>query len=373
MDDHEDAFLAAVNTTLRTSVTAATERLRAIDPGLAPFAELCLSAATVGGKRLRPRFAYWAWRTVVRHDEQTARVVDVGAALELLHAAILVHDDIIDDSELRRGQPSVRTVLAGQHRTNGWAGSARGYGDHAALLIGDLMWGSAHDLFDAAVADLDPGRRRQAVDTFRVMRIEVVSGQLLELRAQAAGDLAMSAAEKILQYKTSGYTVERPMQIGLELSGAGPDTAAALAGFARAIGHAFQLRDDLADLFGNPVTSGKRGGDDIRAGKPTELLGTALRLASAAGRSALTDVVGRDDADDDEIEAVRAIFVDSGAVRAIIGRITALAVTAAAALRELPVGAGVDGSVVKSALTSLMTECTDLSFLPVSLVVEREP
>lgn len=364
MNDEQKVFLTSVDAALRAITGTVAGQVAAIDDGLQPFADLCLSAATAGGKRLRPRFAYWAWRCVAGDDAPLDRVVSLGAALELLHAAILVHDDIIDASELRRGQPSVRAALATHHRQRGWAGADSAFGDHTALLVGDLLWGSAHDLFDTAVEHLAPELRRDAVDDFRAMRLEVISGQLLELRAQAAGDLDPSAAEKILQYKTSSYTVERPVKLGLDVGGLQRNTAAVLARFARATGHAFQLRDDLADLFGSPASNGKSGGDDIRAGKPTELLGAALRLADETDRAALRDIVGRSDAAEAEMATVRGIFLDCGAVTVVADRIETLVRTAVEALDELTVVDGVDASSVHAGLAELLTECTELSFLP---------
>lgn len=365
MDDEQNAFLAAVDGLLRAKVSdTVSDHLTSIDAGLRPFAEVCLSAATVGGKRLRPRFAYWAWRTLMGADAPSGQIVALGAALELLHAAILVHDDVIDASELRRGEPSVRAALAAHHRCSGWSGSAREFGDHTALLIGDLLWGSAHDLFEVAVADLDVPQRRSAVTGFRTMRVEVISGQLLELRAQAAGDFASSTAEKILQYKTSAYTVERPVQLGLDVSTARPATAAVLSRYARATGHAFQLRDDLADLFGTRLSSGKSGGDDVRAGKPTELLGETFRRSDEAGLRALAGIVGRADASDDDIEVIRRIVVESGAVYSITERIAGLVDTARTAVEDLSLSAEVDAPTVRDSLTGLLDECTDLTFLP---------
>lgn len=360
MDDEQAAFLGAVDAALHGAVAEGiSDRLTVIDQGLIPFAELALSAATVGGKRLRPRFAYWAWRSAAGDTEPTVQIVSLGAALELLHAAILVHDDIIDRSVLRRGRPSVRAGLAAGHRATGWTGSADDFGDHTALLIGDLLWGVAHDLFDTAVDGLDPGQRRLIFGAFRGMRAEVISGQLLELRAQAAGDFSTSAAEKILQYKTSVYTVERPMELGLRVGGATRSTV--LERFARATGQAFQLRDDLSDLFAAPMNSGKRVGDDIRSAKPTELLGSALRLAGAADRATLIGIVGDPDASADEIDTVKTVFVESGAVAAITARIGVLVAEARRALAELR--DDTVGAAVRSALEDLLQECTELSFM----------
>lgn len=355
LDTLEDQLGAAVCDTVSAP-------LRSIDANLEPVADLCLSAVKAGGKRLRPRFMFWAWRAAGPADTDLPPLVHLAAAVELLHAAVLVHDDVIDDSDVRRGQPSVRAALASRHRADDGTGDARLFGDHMALLVGDLLWSAAHDSVACAVSLLGTDARRRVRQTFGAMRVEVVAGQLLELQAQAARDYSWAAAGKIQRYKTSSYTVERPMQLGLALAGtATPAIEAHLKKFARAVGQAFQLRDDLTDVFSTTAASGKRVGDDIRGGKPTELLGTALELASAPDRRTLTGIVGDADADDAAIAEARRVLVGSGAVDRIRGRVTELVVIANEAIEEL--NSRTDAAVC-AGLTAMLTECTDLSFLP---------
>lgn len=289
-----------------------------------------------------------------------AQIVTIGAALELLHAAILVHDDIIDSAPLRRGLPSVRAALADRHRARQWAGAATEFGDHAALLLGDLLWASAQDAMADGIAALPAARRAEVTAQFRAMRLEVMAGQLLELDAQAAQLLTDTAAHKIVTYKTSKYTVERPVALGLTVADAAPGARLALGRFAAATGRAFQLRDDLSDLYGPAGTTGKIAGGDIRAGKPTELLGTALRLATEAERRSLRDVIGDPDADRSAIEGVTKIFLDTGAVDTIGDRVVEFAAAARRALREP--GANLSTTVI-DAFDDLLDECADLSFL----------
>jgi geranylgeranyl diphosphate synthase type I len=359
MDDV--TFVTAVEDKLRAIVTVSiAEALTAIDSELEPYAALCTSAVTAGGKRLRPRFAYWGWRAGNADAGTWSHIVTIGAALELLHAAILVHDDIIDSALLRRGLPSVRAALADTHRRCQWAGEAIDFGDHAALLLGDLLWACAQDAMADATAELPAAGRAEVTQQFRAMRLEVMAGQLLELDAQAAQLLTDEAADKILTYKTSRYTVERPVALGLTVADASPGTTAALGRYSAATGRAFQLRDDLNDLYGPTDTSGKIVGGDIRDGKPTELLGTALRLANEAQRQRLADVVGDPHAGQSAIDDVKKIVLDTGAVAAIEHRVGELAATASQALRE----PGADlSATVHDAFHGLLDECTDLSFL----------
>ena len=361
-NDEMATFLAAVEHRLHTSVTTAViDPVRAIDEHLDVFTTLGMSAVTAGGKRLRPRFAYWAWRVGGPDHDDTGPIVRLAAALEILHAAILVHDDIIDASELRRGQPSVRTALAGWHTEQDWSGTPREFGDHTALLVGDLLWSTAHDEFDDAVSGLSQAPRRAVSRSFAAMRVEVISGQLLELRAQAARTYDAASAEQIRRYKTSAYTVERPVELGLGLTGsASRATAETLNQYARAVGHAFQLRDDLADLLDSSASSGKRTGDDIRSGKPTELLGAALELATGADAQTLADVVGDGTADASAIAEVRRIVMACGAADRVTHRIADLVAVANQALQDLP--RSTDPAAL-TGLRELLAECTDVSFM----------
>ncbi len=357
----ETAYVAAVEGELQAIVTAGiAEGLQSIDAELQPYAALCTSAVTSGGKRLRPRFAYWGWRAGNADPDTVSQIVTMGAALELLHAAILVHDDIIDSAPLRRGLPSVRAALADRHRSRQWAGEATHFGDHAALLVGDLLWAAAQDAIADATAEIPEPRRGQTVTAFRAMRLEVMAGQLLELDAQAARLLTDEAADKIVMYKTSKYTVERPVALGLTVADASPGATLSLGRYAAATGRAFQLCDDFADLYGPTDTSGKTAGGDIRDGKPTELLGTALRSATEAQRQTLIRVVGDPDADQSAIDEVKRIFLATGAVRAVESRVGALAANAREAL--LDGDASLSPQVV-AAFEALLAECTDLSFL----------
>jgi geranylgeranyl diphosphate synthase type I len=362
-DDEIATFLGALEDRLAGSITdAVIEPVRAIDEHLEVVAQLGMSAVMAGGKRLRPRFAYWAWRVADDSAADSGPIVRLAAALEILHAAILVHDDIIDASDLRRGQPSVRAVLAGRHRAQDQSGDAREFGDHNALLVGDLLWSAAHDEFDDAVSGLAPVHRRAVSRRFQSMRVEVISGQLLELRAQAERRYDAATAGQIRRYKTSAYTVERPVELGLGLAGsAASGTAQTLNDYARAVGHAFQLRDDLADLFGSTETSGKKAGDDIRSGKPTELLGAALELAGGPDARTLSDVVGDGAADASAITEVRRIVLECGAADRVGRQIAELVAAAQQALEALPRS---PDQAARAGLQKMLAECTDISFMP---------
>jgi geranylgeranyl diphosphate synthase type I len=246
-----------VDRALEDFVEAEIAELLALDGELAPVAEQARVSAA-GGKRIRPAFCYWGWRAAGQPDADA--MVRAAAALELVHAAAIVHDDLIDRSPLRRGEPTAHEKL----------------GDALAILIGDLLMAWAGQLFHTS--GLPRTFLARAVPLWTTMGRELVAGECLEiLRTGRSPDVARSLA--IVRFKTGSYTVERPLEIGAVLGGADPATLAALAAYGRPLGEAFQLRDDLLGVFGDPARTGKSVLDDLAGRKPTALL--ALTLAQA--------------------------------------------------------------------------------------------
>ncbi len=258
----------------------------AIDARLGSDVDRLIGYISTGGKRLRPQFLCWGWLAAqdgTDHPELPAGVIKAAAALELIQACALIHDDIIDRSDTRRGQPSVHRSVEKMHAGNGWSGDSAHFGVSAALLLGDLALAWADDLFADGLAEL--GRPAGAMRAWRAMRTEVLAGQLLDLRISAdeSPDPAIAAADAMVvnRYKTAAYTVERPLHLGAALANAGEPTIDALRAYGKAIGIGFQLRDDLLGVFGDPAVTGKPAGGDLIEGKRTVLL--------AMARSALID------------------------------------------------------------------------------------
>jgi geranylgeranyl diphosphate synthase, type I len=238
-----------------------------------------------GGKRVRPAFAYWGWRAVTDGtDPVPAEILRMFAALELLHACALVHDDVIDDSATRRGMPTVHVECAEFHRDNGWRGSAVQFGASAAILLGDLALVWADDIVAGVDLPLDAHRRVQRV--WADIRTEVLGGQCLDIIAEARGADSIESALRVNTYKTASYTVSRPLQLGAAAAADRPDVQAVFAEVGNGLGVAFQLRDDVLGVFGDPAVTGKPSGDDLRSGKRTVL------LAEAAARAEKSDPLG---------------------------------------------------------------------------------
>jgi geranylgeranyl diphosphate synthase type I len=315
---------------LQAVITAELGRRRAelvaIDARLAPLADLLVEFVAAGGKRLRPEFLWCGW-TAGRADPAADQepLLLVAAALELLQACALIHDDVIDRSESRRGRPSTHRAVAKDHAGAGLAGDPDHYGVSAAVLLGDLALAWADDLYVAGAAALAATDRSAPV--WQAMRTEVLGGQLLDLltTASAAADPAQQAVDamRVNRFKTAAYTVERPLQLGAELAGAPGATVTALRAYGADIGVAFQLRDDLLGVYGDPAVTGKPAGDDLLEGKRTLLLATA-RAALQAEPELLSELdagIGRPDGDPARLAA---IIAETGAVDVIERQIAEL-------------------------------------------------
>ncbi|HUQ63429.1 MAG TPA: polyprenyl synthetase family protein [Acidimicrobiales bacterium] len=282
-----------------------------------------------GGKRLRPAFCHWAY-VGAGGDPGDAVVIDGGAAVELLHTFALIHDDIMDASSTRRGTDTIHVTFEQRHALSGWRGEARRFGEGVAILVGDLAFVYADKLLASAPPD--------AVRVFNDLRVEVNVGQYLDLVGTAKGSVAHGAAMRISRYKSGKYTVERPLHLGAALAGRLPEFEGPLSDFGLPLGEAFQMRDDLLGVFGDPTATGKPVGEDLREGKPTVLFATALDLADPVATKSL-ERYGAADLDDDEIGLLQEVLVETGAVDAVERSIDDLVDQASAALARIPLTA----------------------------------
>ncbi|MEU3691265.1 polyprenyl synthetase family protein [Streptomyces narbonensis] len=293
------AFKTRVDDVLRRYVSEEADRLSAVDPALGPVAGQ-LEAAVADGKRLRAAFCYWGWRAVGQPDSEA--LLRAAASMEIVHAAAVVHDDLIDDSPLRHGRPTAHLALrdAVEHHPRPAAGARS-----LAMLVGDLLMSLAGQLFvTSGVPAAYLGRARPL---WAALARDLIAGECLEiLHTGAAPDTAASL--KVIRYKTAKYTVEQPLLIGGALAGAGRRMREGYSAYGLPLGEAFQLRDDLLGLFGDPETTGKAGADDVHGRRPTALLAETWRLAGDEERGRLRDLLGRPGPDGDALEAVRALM-----------------------------------------------------------------
>ena len=306
--------------------------LAAVGDDLTPLSDAAASIVLEGGKRLRPMFAYWGWRSVRAEADDDTPLITAAASLELLHACALVHDDVMDASATRRGRPSAHHAFAQLHHSAGWTGDAEVFGTAAAILLGDLLLAWADQLFTSA--PLDPADRGATRGVWDEMRQLVMAGQYLDVLVQARGDYSAADALRVAMFKTSKYTVEGPLHFGAAAGGAGEQTLAALSAYGLPLGEAFQLRDDVLGVFGDPDRTGKPAGDDLREGKRTLLVALAMEAADDAQASVLRAGLGNRDLGEPAIEALRSVIVDTGARDKVEHRIVERATEARAALNS---------------------------------------
>ncbi|MEV6304917.1 polyprenyl synthetase family protein [Actinoplanes sp. NPDC051861] len=261
-----------------------------------------------GGKRIRPAFCYWGWRG--GGGEDCPEVIDAAAALELFHAFALIHDDIIDGSDRRRGQPSMHRLFATLHDRHAWRGDSLAFGRNTALLCGDLCAAWAEQMFHEC--GLPPGQIHQGYAAFALMRTEVIAGQYLDL-VSGVGDGSVASALTVIRMKAARYTVTRPLQIGARLAGASPSLWKAFGEFGDPLGDAFQLRDDVLGVFGDPAVTGKPALDDLREGKPTVMMALARDAAGRPQAARMASLFGNPALDDEGAEELRGIIRSTGA------------------------------------------------------------
>ena len=281
-----------------------------------------------GGKRLRPAFAWWGWRGAGGADIEQA--LNAVASLEFLQACALIHDDVMDGSDTRRGLPSAHRRFASVHRQSAWLGSPESFGVGAAILLGDLCLSWADEMLMSSGLDAESLRRAKSI--YDEMRTELMAGQYLDLLEQARGGGDAQRAMLVVRYKSAKYTIERPLHLGAALAGADPQIMAAYTGYGLPLGEAFQLRDDVLGVFGDPGETGKPAGDDLREGKQTVLVATAMDRATPAQAAQIRRHLGDPGLDTEGVQQLRTIITETGALAEVESVIEALTDEAVASL-----------------------------------------
>jgi geranylgeranyl diphosphate synthase, type I len=332
-----------VDVRLAEVLRAEQQRWSAFDPLLAaPLEQLC--RFSVGGKRLRPAFCHWG-HVAAGGDPLDRTVLDAGVALELLHVFALVHDDVMDGSDLRRGAPTVHRHFQDCHESHGWSGESRRFGEGVAVLVGDL----ALVLADGLLTDAGPATWQ----VFNELRVELVMGQFLDVCVSAAGDADATTSQRISLFKTAKYTVERPLHLGAALAGRLDELADPFSDYGLALGEAFQLRDDVLGAFGDQEVVGKPVGDDFREGKQTRLVVLALDAAQRAQLKPALDVldrIGDPTLGPSDVVALQEVLDATGARGAVEDRIEDLLASAVGALDRVDIDPGAREALVDLAL-----------------------
>lgn len=330
---------ARVDARLTSFLSAERARWTTFDPDLSVVFDELSRMVVGGGKRLRPVFTHWGFVGAGGKPDDP-RVVDAGAAFELLHAFALFHDDIMDGSVTRRGATTTHESVQAQHRERGWAGDSRRFGDGAAILIGDLSFVYADMLL--------AGLGSRGWQMWNELRVELNVGQYLDMLGSAQNERRPEKAARICRYKSGKYTIERPLHVGALLADEHTALLDAYSAYGLPLGDAFQLRDDVLGVFGESSVTGKPVGDDLREAKPTPLMALALERANPAQRTVLAQV-GKKSLNTADIGAVQEAIVECGALAEMEKIITKLTKQAIGAIGEAPIAADVQTRLVELA------------------------
>jgi geranylgeranyl diphosphate synthase type I len=317
-----------VDKRLESLLAVERERWARVDADLVPPIDEIARLVLAGGKRLRPAFCFWGF-VGAGGDPTDELVIDAGAALELLHAFALFHDDVMDGSLTRRGEPTTNAKFEASHGANKLAGESRRFGDGVAILVGDL----AYVYSDQLMRNASP----QAWTIWNELRIELNFGQYLDMLGSAMNERRREKAERICRYKSGKYTIERPLHLGALLAAPtrGDELTSVLSTYGLPLGDAFQMRDDVLGAFGDTAITGKPVGDDLREGKPTPLMAIATARANAAQLKEL-QLVGNQDLTPEQIARVQEVIRETGALDELEVVITRLTDEAIAAVQNVP-------------------------------------
>lgn len=327
--NENQALLSAIAERLNEFCDSQKTAFAQISPDLAPLVDYSKSLLT-GGKRFRALFAYWAWVGAIPSseipltDQQISAsgraMVGITAALEMFHAAALVHDDLLDQSDTRRNAPAVHKRFEELHKQHGWSGSPERFGVAGSVLVGDLMLGWSSEMFGDSLLDAPSSLIENACRAeFSKMRIEVMAGQYLDVVEENAAltrpvSEAVARANRVMLYKTAKYSLEAPLLIGASFAGASPSLLRGFSAFGIPLGLAFQLRDDVLGVFGDPAVTGKPAGDDLREGKRTVLIGLAKEAVSPSLQKLIDELLTSKSLETEQIEFLQKIIIESGAL-----------------------------------------------------------
>lgn len=308
---------------------------RALSPESCELVEEVRSLTMRGGKRLRPAVAAASFAAVQPEGDEN-RTVHLGAALELLQSYLLIHDDWMDQDSERRGGPSAHFAFEQRHN-DPHLGASLG------ILAGDLASTYSWELL--LQAPFPAACRERACQLFVQIQTEVFAGQQLDL-------IASPHVERMHDLKTGSYTVRGPAQLGALLGGATDLQLSTLEAWARPLGIAFQLRDDLLGTFGDSSTTGKPG-DDLRHGKRNAVIAEFERLVPKEQQGLILRVWGDSLADEATVHEACELLVSSGATKRVEARLGELTDQARTCLRTADLAPR--GKALLSELTEQLT------------------
>ena len=284
--------------------------LDSISPELEPVSQALSSFLLDSGKRLRPLFAYAG--IISAGGALNPATTKAISSLELLQACALIHDDLMDGSDTRRGKPSIHRHFESIHVQDELEGFAPAYGLASAVLLGDLALVWSNQLLNTS--GISAQELARVLPTFDEMRVELMAGQFLDIHEQTQKNTDLGRSMKIARYKSGKYTIERPLHMGAVLSGqSSPELLLALSEYGLPLGEAFQFRDDLLGVFGDPSVTGKPAGDDLREGKRTALIAMTDARCTDAMREESRKYFGKNDLDEKGVAILQEMIESTGA------------------------------------------------------------
>lgn len=343
-------IVTAVNAVLTAHVSDHSAAMSDLSAEVTPLAT-AVTDSLDRGKRLRAQFCMWGSYGVTG-GELTAGVAEMAAAIELFHFAALVHDDLMDNSDTRRGLPTMHRRFTAEHARQQRLGDGDEHGSAAAILVGDMCLSWSDDLSAMATDTLDPRSRRAVRAIWSQMRDEAYAGQYLDMLSQTEAAISRRRADLVLRLKSAKYTISHPLRLGGAIAGADDTLLHLYDQIGLTAGEAFQLRDDLLGVFGDPQITGKPAIDDVREGKRTLLMAVAEARGDRTQKDVLRRSLGNPELTDADLEAVRSVLTETGADHAIESRISELTSQAMDVVDALPVD-----TVTRQALTNLIEKC----------------
>ena len=319
---------AEINLSLTEFIRSENKYLAKIGPELDPVATEIEKFLLESGKRLRPLFAYVG--LLGTGTQSNKEIIQAVSSLELVHVCALIHDDVMDGSDTRRGALSIHKAFEKMHKDKNLVGSPAQFGVSSAILMGDLalIW-SAQMLHTAG---LKSEQLIQVLPVYDEMRVELMAGQYLDVYEQSLGTQSVERSLKVARYKSGKYTIERPLHFGATLGGASDSLIDTYTKYGIPLGQAFQLRDDVLGVFGDPAETGKPAGDDLREGKRTVLMAVAIDKADATQEKVLKNGLGNPDLNASQVEKMQEIITQTGALAHIELMIEELTNTSLSAL-----------------------------------------
>ncbi len=316
--DELGQWIPRIEEELRASYAAEKERR----PEFAGATDLLEEFTLRGGKRFRALLVLAGYHMTTHRDPSI--VVPAAAALEHFQSWMLIHDDIIDHAETRRGGPTLHRELEQEHARFSWAGTHEAYGVGGGITLGDLE--EPYTVASILSVKVPDARRLKAVEEYVRMTRDTAYGQLLDIRSgvRPIGEVTEEDVLTVHRLKTSVYTVAAPLRIGAILGGARPGLLDAFETIGTELGTAFQLRDDVLGAGFDGGQAGKSA-NDILEGKRTLLIVKAYAELDAEGKKELERTLGNPQATTDQVERVRDRIRSSGSLAYSEARIDALA------------------------------------------------